>query len=195
MATKRKRRKLKHGTKATARPSQSVRVAPEPWDMGAPGPANRARESAVVEGVDPEVDPDTGDVKRRNPNGIKRRVFYDMLDVYHRRGWITTRGYNAGMVLRAAWEKTELGGEWLQERVDSTPKPDAAVTIQINRMAALVGITRRIPREDHRLLVSVACEKNAIGRLPEYRNGSRSHDRGKDHLREALDRLADRLGY
>ena len=193
MATKRKSRKLKHGTKATAKPRQSVRVAPEPWDMGANGPANAVRESAVVEGIDPEVDPDTGDVTRRNPNGVKRRVFYDMLDVYHRRGWITTRGYNAGAALRAAWERTEYGGTWLHERVDSTPKPDAAVARQVDRMSRLIGITKRIPREDWRILISVACEKNAIGCLPEYRGYN--HEAGRAHLYAALERLADRLGY
>jgi hypothetical protein len=39
----------------------------------------------------------------------------------------------------------------------------------------------------------VACEKNAIGRLPEYRG--RNHDKGKAHLHSALERLADRMGY
>jgi hypothetical protein len=195
MAAKRKgkERKLQHGTKATAKARGAVRLAPEPWDKGADGPAARQRESEVVEGIDPEVDPDTNEVKRRNPNGVKRRVFYDMLDVYYRKGWITRRGYNAGADLRGAWEQTERSGGYLQERVDSTPKPDKAIAMQIDRVSALVSITRRIPREDWRIVVTVACEKNAIGRLPEYRG--RNHEAGKAHLYSALERLADRMGY
>lgn len=190
---KAKKRRLKHGTKATAQPRQKVRVHPAPWDMGADGPANRARDSVVMDASEPEVDVETGEIKRCNPNGVKRRVFYDMLDVYYQRGWITKRGYSAGVALRDAWERTEQGAaiDWSQDRVDSTSKPDAAIAIQIDKVSRLVGITRRIPKDDHRILMTVACEKNSIGRLPKYRG--KNHERGKTHLHDALERLADAL--
>ena len=188
-----KKHKLRNGTHIQAQPRDKVSLHRAPWDMGASGPANIARESAVVEGIDPDIDPDTGEIKSRNPNGVKRRVFLDMLDVYHRRGWISKRGFNAASDLRGAWEQTERGGGYLQERVDSTPKPDKAIAMQIDRVSALISITKRIPREDYRILITVACEKNAIGRLPEYRG--RNHERGKAHLYSALERLADRMGY
>ena len=195
-AKKKKTKKLRHGTKASAKPINQVSTSRMPWDMGADGQANASRESEIVEGIDPDVDPETGEVKRRNPNGVKRRLFYDMLDVYRRREWITERGFKAGADLRAAWERTEKGmGGQLQEQVDSSPKADAAVAVQVDRMSALVRITKHIPAHDHRILMVVACEKRAISSVPEYRNSSRAHDRGKKHLREALDRLADRLGY
>ena len=192
MAAK-KNLKLKSGTRIRAQPRADVRLAPLPWDMGASGPANAARESAVVEGIDPDIDPDTGEVKNRNPNGVKRRVFYDMLDVYYRRGWITKRGFNAGSDLRGVWEQTERSGGYLQERVDSTPKPDQAIAMQIDRVSALINITKRIPREDWRILITVACEGNAIGRLHVYRGAG--HKRGQAHLHSALERLADKMGY
>jgi len=194
MASKSRRRtKLKNGTNPKAQPRALVSLNASPWDMGADGPANRARESRVEEGVDPEVDPDNGEVKHRNPNGVKRRVFYDMLDVYHRRGWITKRGFNAASALRDAWQRTEQGqgNDWSKERVDSSPKPDAAVAIQIDRMSALIGITRHIPAEDHRILLTVACEGQAIGRLRQYRG--MNHDKGRRHLHDALERLANRI--
>lgn len=195
MAGKSRRGKLKKGTNAKAKPRALVSVMASPWDMGATGPANAARESRIEEGVSPEVNPDTGEIKTRNPNGIKRRVFYDMLDVYHRRGWICTRGYNAGSALRAAWQRTEQGqgNDWSKERVDSTPKPDAAVAVQIDRMSALVAITRHIPPDDHSILLTVACEGHAIGRVVKYRG--RNHEAGKAHLRDALERLANALRY
>ena len=187
-----KKRRLKNGTKATAKPTSQVSVAREPWDRGATGPAMMARESRVEDAIDPEIDPDTGEVKNRNPNGVKRRVFHDMLEVYRSRGWITSRGFEAGKVLRAAWENTKRGGGYLQERVDSTPKPDAAVAMQVDRMSARVGITRKIPSQDHAILMTVVCDALPIGRLREYRG--RRHEHGKAHLAAALDRLADRLG-
>lgn len=127
-----------------------------------------------------------------NPNGVRRRVFEDALEVYAGKGWITPRGYEAGKKLRAAWEGTERSDNYLKERVDSSPKPDVAVAVQIDRVSARNAITRKIPPEDWTILMTVVCEGQAIGRLPEYRG--RGHERGKAHLRAALDRLAERLG-
>lgn len=191
MAAKKKRR-LKHGTKATAKPTSSVSVAPMPWDMGADGPANRARESVVVDAAEPEVE--GGEVRIRNPNGVKRRQYHDMLEVYHRRGVISDRGYEAGKNLRAAWERTQRGGgcmDWSQDRVDRSPKPDAQVAIKVDRMTRYVRIKKLIPARDNALLMAVVCEGHSIGCLPQYR--ALNIDAGKAHLRAALERLADRL--
>lgn len=78
---------------------------------------------------------------------------------------------------------------WLRDRVDSSPKPDAAIDIQIDRVSALVTITRMIPSEDSEILTCVCGHGNAIGALPQYRG--RKHERGKEHLAAALERLAD----
>ena len=52
---KRKRTKLKHGTNAAAKPRAEVRLHKAPWDMGADGPANAARESVIADASEPEV--------------------------------------------------------------------------------------------------------------------------------------------
>jgi len=191
---KRKRTKLKHGTNATAKPRAEVRLHNAPWDMGADGPANAARESVIADASEPEVDEVTGDVVRRNPNGIKHRRYYDMLEVYHQRGIITDRGYEAGKKLRGAWEQTQRGGgvDWSQDRVDSTPKPDAQAAIKVDRMTRYVRIKKLIPARDNALLMAVVCEGHSIGCIPQYR--ALNIDAGKAHLRAALERLADRVG-
>ena len=174
--------------KAGRKRKASVSVADCPWDHGATGPANR--HGLVVEERG-EVDPKTGKVT--NPNGVTgvRRV--DMLDIYHNRGWIDARQWVAGAAIREAWLGTEKGrgADWTQERVDSSPKPDAAIAIQIDRMSRLIRISKLVPPEDERIIDTVCCQGNAIGALREYRGSQ--HERGKAHLREALDRLADRI--
>lgn len=166
----------------------NVSLAPAPWDHGATGSANRI--GLVVEERG-ETDPKTG--KMVNPNGVTgvRRV--DMLDQYLKRGWITSRGHAAGTALRIAWLRTEMGtcAPWLRDRVDSSPKPDAAVAIQIDRLSKLMRISRLVIPADDRLINVVVAQGAAIGALPEYR-GSR-HEAGKRHLHEALERLADRI--
>lgn len=191
---KTKKRRLKHGTKATAKPRSAVRLNPAPWDMGADGPANKARASAVMDAGEPEIDPDTGKVTTRNPNGVKRMVYKDMLEVYHDRGVISDKGYEAGRKLREAWELTQRGqgSDWTQDKVDSSPKPDAQAAIQVDRMSAYVRVKKAIPQDDNALLMAVVCDGHSIGHLREYR--ALNIDAGKAHLRDALERLATRLG-
>lgn len=189
-----KKAKLKNGTKAIAKPASQVSVAPCPWDLGASGPANTAREQQIEDASEPEVDPETGEIVRRNPNGVIRLRFYDMLDVYHRRGVISHRGYEAGKKLRAAWEKTQrgVGMDWSQDRVDRTPKPDVQVAIQVDRLALYSKIKGRVARDDADIVMAVARDGQPVGFLRRYR--ALNHAKGLDHLAAALDRLADRMG-
>ncbi|MDF3606315.1 hypothetical protein PE067_09305 [Paracoccus sp. DMF-8] len=163
-------------------------IAASPWDHGAMGQANR--HGLVIEERG-EVDPKTG--KIQNPNCVTGVRRYDMLEIYHKRGWISTAGYNAGCLLRMAWLKVSVGTcpPWLRERVDSSPKPDAAVAIQIDRVSALLKVSRMVPVEDERIVSCVCCDGNAIGALREYRG--RKHEDGKAHLKIALDRLSERI--
>lgn len=163
-----------------------VSIEPNPWDHGATGQANRI--GLVIEERG-ELDPITG--KTTNPNGVTgvRRV--DMLDLYLKREVITPRAHAAGLILRHAWLKTGMGqcAPFLRERVDSTPKPDAAVAILVDRITALVRVSRLIPQRDERI-IGIVCEHGAgVGALPEYR-GPR-HPLGLMHLAAALESLAD----
>jgi hypothetical protein len=183
---KRRKTKLKVGTRDLAR--KDVTVAPCPWDMGA-RPA--ARESlAVIEGRG-ELDTATGTVI--NPNDVKGLRYRDMLEIWHRKGAISTAGYNAGEKLRNAWEGTQRGPGWPDnDRVQSSPKPDHAVEIQIDRISALQAITKRIPEGDRDILTACVMEEGTPARIRGYRGPG--YQIGMKHLRDALDRLAVAIG-
>lgn len=163
-------------------------LGPAPWDHGAAGQANRI--GLVVEERG-EKDPRTGKVT--NPNRVTGARRVDMLEIYHRRGVLSARAYSAGEMLRLAWLATEKGqcAPWLRERVDSSPKPDAAIGIQIDRMSALMRVTKMVPSRDRDILDCVCAQGVGVAVLPCYR-GPR-HPRGLEHLSAALEGLADRL--
>lgn len=168
--------------------ASQVTLAPNPWDEGTRPPAREA--FAVVEDRG-EIDPDTG--KRINPNGVKGIRYKDMLEIYRDRGWISAAGYEAALKVRVAWLNTEKGQcpPWLRERVDSSPKPDTAIAVQIDRLSRMIRLGSVIPAEDSRIVHHVACLGSAIGGLPEYRG--MHHEKGKKHLMAAMDRLADNI--
>lgn len=189
MAAKRKRAKLKNGTRRDlVKPASAVSLSPPRWDQGATGPANRIGLVTEERGA---LDPDKG---RVNPNGVKGARRVDMLEIYHARGWISDRGYTAGETLRDAWAGTQRGKgmDYTAERVDSTPKPDASIDIQIDRVSRLVSLSKRIHPDDHDIIYTVAYEQRPIAHLRQYRG--RNHEAGKRHLFSAFERLADALG-
>ena len=185
--SKARRKALKaNNARRSAKTLGKVSVAQTPWDHGATGQANRI--GLVIE-ERADIDPETG--KKINPNGITGARRKDMLEVYADRGWISQRAYGAGELLRVSWLRTDIGrcAPWLRERVDSSPKPDAAVAIQIDRISALLRVSSLIPAEDRGILDCVCGRGDPIGRV--YRGSQ--HEAGKAHLSAALERLADRI--
>ena len=111
-----------------------------------------------------DIDPETGEV--RNPNGVLRARRVDMLGVWHRRGWITTAGFNAAERLRDAFEATQRAPGWPDnDRVQSSPKPDHAVTIQVDRISRFHAINRLVIDGDTAIISAVAIQ---IDRLSKY---------------------------
>ena len=167
--------------------NNAVTVTPSPWDHGAMGQANRI--GLVVEERG-EVDTKTG--KRQNPNGVTgvRRV--DLLEFWHRRGSISTDGYNFAEKLRDAFEATMKAKPALpdNDRVQSSPKPDHAVTIQIDRISRFEAIMRHVNREDRAIISACVLE----GRHPSSVYGPMRSREGFEHLRNALDASADSMG-
>ncbi len=67
-------------------------------------------------------------------NGMKTRIFGHLLERLHADGDLCAERYTRACDIRGAIEKTEMtGGEFCREYVDSSPKPDAAITIQVDR--------------------------------------------------------------
>ena len=182
-----KRRKNSRSNSGKRKPPE-VTLAPTIWDTGATGLANR--ENLVIEDA-ADMDPETGRVI--NPNNIKRARRVDMLEVWHRKGVISTAGFNAAEKLRDAFEATHRAPGWPDnDRVQSSPKPDHAVAIQIDRMSAFHAINRHIVADDHEIIDACVLHSGSPMRIGRYRG--RGYQAGLDHLRDALDRLARAIG-
>ena len=174
--------------KRAKKPAVSVAM-PTAWDMGATGPANRA--GLVIEARG-DVDPTTG--TRANPNGVKGARRVDMLEIWHRKGIITTNGYNAAERLRNAMEATMRAPGWPDnDRVQSSPKPDHAVTIQIDRISAFHAIAKHIAPPDQPIIYhcvingGIPASLRVDGSRPYH---GRGYQIGLQHLSDALDRLS-----
>ncbi|MEN9924363.1 MAG: hypothetical protein RL268_489 [Pseudomonadota bacterium] len=190
MAKARRSRKGQRGY-PKAREKNTVTLAPSPWDMGAMGPANRG-------GLEEEAATDmTPDGEAPNPNGVRRVRRVNMLETWHRKGVISTRGYNAGEKLRDAYNATLRAPGWPDnDRVQSSPKPDHAVVVQIERLSAFATIYGLVPTEDRPIISHCVLDERipasmvVSGRRPYA--GAR-YAEGLDALRAALERLSDRM--
>lgn len=152
------------------------------WDFGAKGQANQI--GLVVEDA-AEMTPEG---KAANPNGVKRARRVDMLELWYRRGDITAAGFNAAEKLRDAFEATERAPGWPDnDRVQSSPKPDHAVTIQIDRLSAYHAVARHVRDEDRDIIGHCVLMRGVPSGLRKYRWKAAD---GLVALRVALDNLA-----
>lgn len=183
-------------TRRAAKKQISLPAMPSEWDMGATGRANRyglIREPAT------ELDPETGKPKP-NPNNVMRMRRVDMLEHYHRKGEITAAMWNAAEKLRDAFEATMKSQGWPDnDRVQSSPKPDHAVTIQIDRLSRFHAVHRLVPTEDRPIIDACVLRGNGptsavINGVKPYKGSGAAYERGMNHLRAALDRLAHAMG-
>ena len=188
---KTKRRKVNQQAKARA--GVTVSLGGSEWDQGAMGQANRIGLVVEPRGT---LDPATG--KTINPNAVKGARRVDMMETYHKRGWISDRGFTAGERLRDAWEDTQRGPGWADnDRVQSSAKPDQAIAMQLDRIGRLVWLTKRMPK-DHAALIEAVCMKRVglasatVDGVKPF-TGSR-HDEGARVMRVAFDALADAFG-
>lgn len=171
---------------ALARNRKPVTMQTASWDHGATGVANRA--GLVIEQRG-EPDPETGEMI--NPNGITGARRVDLLEFWHKRGNISTNGFNAAVKLRDAFEATQRGKPALpdNDRVSSSPKPDHAVAIMVDRISALSAITRHIETRDREIVLACVAD----GHHPARVYGSIRWQAGMQHLADALDRLYQRM--
>lgn len=178
-------KKSRRGKGKMARPQKHVTMPEFLGDRGADGPANQR--DLVIE------DADAHEVGDANPNRVKRARRVDMLEVFWKRGTITTAGYNAAVKLRDAYDATEKAPGWPDnDRVQASPKPDLATAIQVDRLSRYHSIARHVFRQDRGLIDTVVLRRASLSSIPAY--AERGRQRGLEHLRAALDRLAFRLG-
>ena len=183
MAPKRRKASQKPARrrKAPRKPS-----APTSWDMGPDTPAQRA--GKVVEPAS-YADAETG--KEINPNGVKRLRKVDLVEVYYRRGWISKRGLAAADALRKAYEATQRSPPAINPiQVDSSPKPDENIAVQIDRTSRYVALMGLVDRDHRKVVAAVVLED----RTPAHAGfKGRRYQEGIRVLHEALELLADRM--
>ena len=176
--TKRKSKRTAKGR--NAEPKAAVSLPASLWDHGAAGAANR--HGLAVEKL-PEP----------NPNGVKRARRVDMLEIWFRNGELSAAQFNTAVLLRNAFEATMQapGTDYARPRVDSSPKPDHAVEIMIDRVSKLHAAARHISATDAPIIWHCAIGGHSPaslridGKRPYYGAG---YDAGMRALREALDR-------
>ena len=188
MSKAKARRKALKAVNASRSARMRGKVSLPQWDHGAMGQANRIG-LMVEERAD--VDPETG--KKVNPNGVTgvRRV--DLLEFWRNRKSITESGYQAAVRLRNAYEATMCGPSALpdNDRVQSSPKPDHAISIQIDRISRFEAMMRHVRQADRQIIIACVLDGKHPGALPQFK-GDR-HREGFAHLRAALDYLSDRI--
>lgn len=188
MSKAKARRKALRAVNASRAARMRGKVSLPQWDHGAMGQANRVN-MVVEERAD--VDPETG--KRVNPNGVTgvRRV--DLLEFWRNRKSITESGYQAAVRLRNAYEATMCSRPSLpdNDRVQSSPKPDHAISIQIDRISRFEVMMRHVRQADRQIIIACVLDGKHPGALPQFM-GDR-HREGFAHLRAALDYLSDRI--
>lgn len=185
--TAKRKARMKALKAVAARTSGQGPITLSAWDHGAMGQANR--HGLVVEERG-EKCATTGKVQ--NPNGVTgvRRV--DLLEYWHKRGSITTEGYNAAEALRNAFEATQRGKPALpdNDRVQSSPKPDHAVDIQIDRISRFEALMRHVRITDRAIVTACVLDGQHPGKVV----GALRTREGFALLRQALDDFAQSLG-
>ncbi|MDE0590429.1 hypothetical protein OU789_10870 [Halocynthiibacter sp. C4] len=151
-------------------------------DLGLKSPA--AQERIIVE--DAVWFDDKGN--RVNPNGVKRARRVCWLEVYYKRGEISKRAFAAGDSLQKAFEATMRGPDAIKAvQVDSTPKPDANISVTIDRQSKYHAIAKHIP-QNYRVFI----DRVVIDNEPINVKG-RARERYAQHLSAGLEILAEAL--
>ncbi len=163
---------------------KAVSVPPIPWggDHGTGTQAAKAGTKLVA----------VKDSNGKNPNNLGQRKRIIVLDDMLRRGTITMRQHQAGIAIQEAYCRVEMlsSGGPLKEQVQSSPKPDAAVAIQVGANSRLVHVMKPV-LQSNRGLIEAVCWHNKPLRSA-IRGG---FVRGYTRFRETLDVVADHLCY
>ena len=153
-------------------------------DLGMKTPAAQA--GAIIEDAT-WFDPDKGE--NVNPNGVKRARRLSVAETYERQGHLTKRQAEAAKTVLEAWEQNFRSPAPISgDRVDSSPKPDAHIAIQISRRSKYHQISKLIVTYRPYVL-HVARDDKFLTSLAGYRKDGRYMAR----LQEGLDALADRI--
>lgn len=183
-----KKMKLAQGTNAKAAPKAAVTLAGNGWDMG---PRTALQDAGkVIEGRG-EINPETGEMV--NPNGVMGARRVDLVEIYGKRGWLEPRHVTAAKALRMAWEGTMKSPDAIKAiQVDSSPKPDHAVAMQIDRISKFSKVMGLVPKRHREIIDMTVLRGGSPAQLRQYRGPN--FQAGIAALRVALDNLANDIG-
>lgn len=163
---------------------QSVSITAAPW--GGDHGTGTAMANAGTELVEVK------DERGGNPNRIKRRQRVNRLEVMMRRDWLSMRQYQAGRYIQDAYGLVHSlsSGSPIKERVQSSPKPDRVVAMQVEAHSMLKRAMDHVLYSERAIIELVCWHNKPMAVL--VRQG---HARAPARLKAALNRVADALGY
>ncbi|MBM1556678.1 hypothetical protein JQV19_08460 [Sulfitobacter mediterraneus] len=174
-----KRKRLKHGTVVKAK--TSVSISPAPWngDHGTGTPA--ANVGTVVR----EVLTDDG----RNPNRMAQRVRVNVIDTLTS---LTLRQVQAAKEIQNAYGKVESlsSGGPLKEQVQSSPKPDAVISAQVDAQSRLARAMKAVLRSERQIVEHICWHNERPQTLTRT-----ERRRWLARFQQSMDRVADHLRY
>lgn len=128
------------------------------------------------------------DERGSNPNNMGRRYRKDVYKALS----LTMRQEQAAKALRDAYCRVEAlsSGGALKERVQSSPKPDATVDMQVAAMSRLVRLTRPILQADRYIIEHILRDNKPTSVL-----GRKGYARWSERFKLTMDRVADSERY
>ena len=129
------------------------------------------------------------DEKGKNPNRMARLRHVSAIEALK----LPTRQQQAAQAIEEAWlcvQQLSSGGP-LKQKVDASPKPDAAVAAQVDAHSRWVKATGALTPADKTIVYWVCCQNKPLGII--------ARQLGIKHARaafeDAMERTADALGY
>lgn len=156
---------------------KSVSVAPVPLGGDHGTGTHAATAGTIVSALTDE--------KGKNPNNMGRRRRIEVIGTLA----LTMRQEQAAKAIRDAFcrvQRLSSGGE-LKERVQSSPKPDATIAMQVDASSQWVYVMKAVKPVNRRIIEHVCCDNLPLVELVGYKQS-------RVRLAQTLDCVADHIG-
>lgn len=128
-----------------------------------------------------------------NPNNMGQRQRVNVIDRLVQRDLLTMRQHQAANEIQEAYCRVQMlsSGSELKEQVQSSPKPDATIAVQIAAQSRYFKAMEKVRKSDREIIEHVCCLNLPVMMLARGRHAVRRYQR----MRKTLDDVADHLGY
>lgn len=175
---RKKKRKIKHGTRLRAKPKSAVSLAYTPYNGDHGAQTEAANANTVLVPV------------KENKNNYAYKYRVNAVDLLE--GKLTMRQIQAARAIQRAYQRDQMlsSGSPLKEQVDGSPKPDATIAAQVEARSLLKHCMAAVRRSERRIVEGVCWHDERIGTI-----GREGYPRTLARFRIAMTRVADYLGY